>query len=33
MNYLEKLSALRSAHESLLTRKNEPIEGGNGIYT
>ena len=33
MNYLEKLSALRSAHEALLTRKNEPIEGGNGIYT
>ena len=33
MSYLEKLSALRSAHEALLTRKNEPIEGGNGIYT
>ena len=33
MSYLEKLSALRSAHEALLTRKNEPVEGGNGIYT
>lgn len=33
MSYLENLSALRSAHEALLTRKNEPIEGGNGIYT
>jgi len=28
-----KVAALRKAHEALLTRKNEPVEGGNGIYT
>ena len=28
-----KLKALRAHHEELLTRKNEPIEWGNGIYT
>ena len=28
-----KVSQLRAAHKALLTRKNEPLEGGNGIYT
>ena len=32
-NFQSKIVALREAHEALLTRKNEPIEGGNGIYT
>ncbi|MBR6064833.1 MAG: glycosidase [Paludibacteraceae bacterium] len=32
-NFQSKIVALRAAHEALLTRKNEPIEGGNGIYT
>lgn len=31
MSYLEKLSALRSAHESLLTRKNEPISNPSSL--
>lgn len=28
-----KVSQLRAAHKALLTRKNDPLEGGNGIYT
>ena len=32
-NFQSKIVALRAAHEALLTRKNEPIEGWNGIYT
>ena len=28
----EKVKALRAHHEALLTRKNEPLEWGNGIY-
>ena len=28
-----KVSALRAAHEALINRKNEALEGGNGIYT
>ena len=31
MSYLEKLSALRSAHEALLTRKNEPISNPSSL--
>lgn len=27
-----KVRAVRTRHEALLTRKNEPVEGGNGIY-
>ena len=32
MNYKEKVAALRQHHEELLTRKNEPLPWGNGIY-
>lgn len=32
MNFQEKVKALRAHHEELLTRKNEPLEWGNGIY-
>ena len=32
MNYQEKINVLRERHESLLTRKNIPLESGNGIY-
>ena len=32
-NFQSKIAALRAAHEALLTRPNEPVEGGNGIYT
>ena len=32
-NFSERLSKLRQAHEALLTRKNEPEELSNGIYT
>jgi 4-O-beta-D-mannosyl-D-glucose phosphorylase len=32
-NFQSKIAALRAAHKTLLTRKNEPVEGGNGIYT
>ena len=32
MNYQEKVQALRQRHEALLQRKNQVIEGGNGIY-
>ena len=31
-NFEEKVKALRAHHEQLLTRKNEPLEWGNGIY-
>ncbi len=31
MSYLEKLSALRSAHEALLTRKNEPFSNPSSL--
>ena len=33
MNFNDKVAALRQAHVALLNRKNEPTEGGNGIYT
>ena len=32
MTYNEKVKALRERHEALLMRRNEPCEGGNGIY-
>ena len=32
MNYQEKVQALRQRHEALLLRKNQVVEGGNGIY-
>jgi 4-O-beta-D-mannosyl-D-glucose phosphorylase len=32
MNYQEKVEALRQRHEALLQRKNQVVEGGNGIY-
>jgi len=32
MNYEEKVKALHERHEVLLSRKNEPQDGGNGIY-
>ncbi len=28
-----RVEALKTRHEQLLSRKNEPMEGGNGIYT
>lgn len=31
-DFKTKVAALRAHHEELLTRKNEPIEWGNGIY-
>ena len=31
-NFQERVKALRTYHEALLTRKNEPMEWGNGIY-
>ena len=31
-NFKEKVAALRAHHEELLSRKNEPVEWGNGIY-
>ena len=33
MTFKEKVSAVRTRHEALLSRKNIPEEGGNGIYT
>lgn len=33
MIYNEKVATLRAEHKALLNRKNEPIDGGNGIYT
>ena len=32
MTYDERVRQLRQRHEALLARKNEPLEGGNGIY-
>lgn len=32
MNFQEKIKDLHSRHEALLTRKNSPVEVGNGIY-
>ena len=32
MNFQQKSTALRARHEELLTRKNTPKTGGNGIY-
>ena len=32
-NFQSKIATLRAAHEALLSRPNEPVEGGNGIYT
>ncbi|MCH4148715.1 MAG: glycosidase [Prevotella sp.] len=31
-DYEQKVKALRARHEELLSRKNTPLEGGNGIY-
>ena len=31
-DFEKKVAALRAHHEELLSRKNEPIEWGNGIY-
>ena len=31
-NHLEKVKSLFAQHETLVTRKNEPVGGGNGIY-
>ena len=31
-DFQAKVAALRAHHEELLTRKNEPMEWGNGIY-
>ena len=31
-DFQTKVAALRAHHEELLTRKNEPMEWGNGIY-
>ena len=30
--FKNKITALRKHHEELLTRKNEPLAWGNGIY-
>ena len=30
--FQDKVKALRAHHEELLSRKNEPLEWGNGIY-
>ena len=32
-NFEERVAALRAHHEELLSRKNVPLEWGNGIYT
>jgi 4-O-beta-D-mannosyl-D-glucose phosphorylase len=32
-DFKAKVAALRAHHEELLTKKNEPLEWGNGIYT
>ena len=32
MTFIERVNALREHHETLLTRKNEPLPWGNGIY-
>ena len=32
MTFQDKLKALRAHHEALLSKKNEPVEWGNGIY-
>ena len=31
-SFAEKVAALRAHHEELLTKKNSPLEWGNGIY-
>ena len=31
-DFKERVAALRKHHEELLTRKNEPLKWGNGIY-
>ena len=31
-DFEQKVAALRKHHEELLSRKNEPVEWGNGIY-
>ncbi len=33
MNHIDKIEALFQKHHSLITRKNVPIEPGNGIFT
>ena len=30
--FQDKVKALRTHHEELLSRKNKPVEWGNGIY-
>ena len=32
MNFQERVNEVRSRHEALLARKNNPVDGGNGIY-
>lgn len=32
MNFKERVAEVRACHEALLTRKNIPVAGGNGIY-
>ena len=32
-DFKTRVEALKTRHEQLLSRKNEPMEGGNGIYT
>ena len=32
MNFKERVAEVRARHEALLTRKNAPVVGGNGIY-
>ena len=32
-DFKERVAKLRAHHEELLTRKNVPLEWGNGIYT
>ena len=31
-DYKQRVADLRAHHEELLSRKNEPVEWGNGIY-
>ena len=31
--FSDKVKRLFQEHEELITRKNEPVEGGNGIFT
>lgn len=31
--FQEYVQVLKARHEALISLKNEPVEGGNGIYT